>query len=231
MIKQRGKMAVGALVDADTGVAIGGGGGTPGGSDTQFQYNNATAFGGADSFLWKGLTAPGLITLGTNYSDVNSGTWRGIAIGGSDDTGFGATLILNSDSNDSSNPQIVTISSKGTIATPLANGSGDDLFGFFIYGYDSDPARRLAARIGFAVDAAPNSGHVPGRIVFVTDSTTGSAERMRISSTGLTTITGTLNVTTAYQANGTPGMTTTITTNSLVGKTITVTNGLITGFA
>lgn len=53
----------------------GGGGGTPGGSDTQVQYNDATAFGGASGLLyddvlnavrfplWKSIGTPGTYTL------------------------------------------------------------------------------------------------------------------------------------------------------------------------
>ncbi len=42
----------GALKKVDMGEVRGGGGGTPGGSDTQIQYNNGGSFGGIASFIW-----------------------------------------------------------------------------------------------------------------------------------------------------------------------------------
>lgn len=45
-----------------TGSISGGGGGTPGGSDTQIQYNNAGAFAGSSAFTFS--TATNTVTLG-----------------------------------------------------------------------------------------------------------------------------------------------------------------------
>lgn len=48
---------------SSTGSACGGAGSTPGGSDTQIQYNNGGSFGGATSFVWNGTR--GAAGLGT----------------------------------------------------------------------------------------------------------------------------------------------------------------------
>lgn len=53
--------------------AAGGGGGTPGGSDTQFQYNNAGAFGGT-SFMTVRAAGFRLGPAGTNDTDADSMT-------------------------------------------------------------------------------------------------------------------------------------------------------------
>jgi hypothetical protein len=45
--------------------ASGGGGGTPGGSDTQMQYNNAGAFGGATGLTWNNST--NILSIATRY--------------------------------------------------------------------------------------------------------------------------------------------------------------------
>ena len=50
--------------------APGGGGGTPGGSDTQIQFNNAGAFGGSNTFTFS--IASGSVTQG-NYGNIASG--------------------------------------------------------------------------------------------------------------------------------------------------------------
>lgn len=61
-------------------IAASGGGGTPGGSNTQIQYNNSSAFGGDANFTTNGsglvaLTTPGIaITIPTNQGIFNQNT-------------------------------------------------------------------------------------------------------------------------------------------------------------
>lgn len=60
------KFSNGAVTDNGDGtfsVSTGGGGGTPGGSDTQVQYNNAGAFGGASGLVYDDVT--GNVGIGT----------------------------------------------------------------------------------------------------------------------------------------------------------------------
>jgi hypothetical protein len=77
-----------------TGSACGaGGGGTPGGSTTQVQYNNAGAFGGAAGVTFTGNTGQlnfALGTITTNVPAVNiTGTFNNVA------TTFDAPLFMN----------------------------------------------------------------------------------------------------------------------------------------
>ena len=46
------------------GVAVGGGGGTPAGSTTQIQFNNAGAFGADANFTWTSAASVGVLTIG-----------------------------------------------------------------------------------------------------------------------------------------------------------------------
>lgn len=58
----------GDVIQAKYATGTGGGGGTPGGSNTQVQFNNSGAFGADANFTWDGsqITVGGLITIGTN---------------------------------------------------------------------------------------------------------------------------------------------------------------------
>lgn len=57
---------------APTFQATGGGGGTPGGSTTQMQYNNAGAFGGTAGLTWDGTSLAGTSATGGNSSSFVS---------------------------------------------------------------------------------------------------------------------------------------------------------------
>lgn len=53
------------------GSCVGGGGGTPGGSDTQIQYNNASSFGGISGFIFNGTgTINSIATNTLQYVDI-----------------------------------------------------------------------------------------------------------------------------------------------------------------
>jgi hypothetical protein len=50
--------------------ASGGGGGTPGGADTQFQFNNAGAFGGTADLLWDATNKSIVFKNGTKHAEI-----------------------------------------------------------------------------------------------------------------------------------------------------------------
>jgi hypothetical protein len=73
----------------------GGAGGTPGGANTQIQFNNAGAFGGSAALTWDGTTfvetgaaSLGNATTNPNFSFLGTGT---ISVGGSLTTAFDLT--------------------------------------------------------------------------------------------------------------------------------------------
>jgi len=86
----------------------GGGGGTPGGSDTQIQYNNAGAFGGVSVLTWDGTTLratgsftgslTGIATSGSSILVSNTpstaGTYYPVFVNGI--TGYRTALVDNS---------------------------------------------------------------------------------------------------------------------------------------
>ena len=57
----------------------GGGSGTPGGSTTQFQYNNAGAFGGTSGFTWDGTNALLTAAQELRFRDANCAIWSNAA--------------------------------------------------------------------------------------------------------------------------------------------------------
>jgi hypothetical protein len=88
---------------------LGGGGGVPGGADTELQYNAAGVFGGMDNFVRNATT--GLLTYSPTLDEATgdenglhvdltankatSGTWTGIAVDMADGSGVGSPEFPN----------------------------------------------------------------------------------------------------------------------------------------
>ncbi|PJJ79981.1 autotransporter outer membrane beta-barrel domain-containing protein [Mucilaginibacter auburnensis] len=73
---------------------------------------------------------------------------------------------------------------RGTIAAPLTVQSNDRLGWLDFYGYDGTALQR-AAEIGIAVDGAPSTGIIPGKIYFTTTDAAGvTVDRMTILNNG-----------------------------------------------
>lgn len=220
--------------------------GSPGGSANSFQYNDgAGAFAGSlmqqlepqtigfsDPLNLSGVGA--LFNLGLLPAAVlGSNGFSSLYIGPDTETNQGAQVNLYG--TVSSNPPVIaTVFGRGTIASGASVQTGDKLFSVVTNGLvDTDwtTKARPASSIFVLAENTPSPGDisVAGSINFWTGGggATALTERMQISSTGLTTITGSCNVTAAYQANGTPGVGSgSFTTND--GKTVTVKFGLIT---
>ena len=81
-------------------------------------------------------------------------------------------------------------SRSGTLGTNTIVQSGDNLGGLVFAGADGTTYHR-AAQIAAEVDGTPGTNDMPGRLVFSTtaDGASSPTERMRISSTGLLTVT------------------------------------------
>lgn len=98
--------------------------------------------------------------------------------------------------------------SRGTYASPTIVSSGDSLGVLDFYGYGT--AYTKGAIIEAVVDGTPSgTADMPTRIVFSTsaDGSGTPTERLRISSTGLTSLTGTLDITSGLSVGfvATPG--------------------------
>jgi len=99
-------------------------------------------------------------------------------------------------SADASGPTVGLFKSRG--ATPGTRGivQASDLLGSLVWYGDDGTNGPPAARIRAAVDNTPGAGDMPGCIIFDTtpDGSTTLTERLRISSAGLTSVTGTFSV-------------------------------------
>lgn len=214
------------------GATITGSGGTPGGSSGQFQYNDgAGAFAGAAELVRNTIDLAGTTIQvgGLTPKNVNA-IQGGVSIIGSGAQAFYGVAIEQADA---SSPVLAFTGYRGTNATPAATGSGDFIGYITGQGYDG-AAFKEGANIVFDTAGAWSAGSTPGRIIMSTRAigAGSAAERLRIDNTGLTTITGTLNVTTAYQANTAPGVSATKTVRDAAGTgtcTLIFTFGLLTG--
>lgn len=91
--------------------------------------------------------------------------------------------VSNADAN--SHPAIIMARSSGSIAAKSAVTSGMDIGALYGYGYDGSQFREVCG-IKYESTNAATAGNISGRILFYTrNATTASAERMRISETGL----------------------------------------------
>jgi hypothetical protein len=108
--------AQGQITAASNGT---GGGGTPGGSDTQVQYNNSGAFGGSSLLTFDGttLTAPGTVISANTTSDALRIT----------QTGTGHALLVEDSANPDATPFVVNADGKVIIGatTPVADSTSN----------------------------------------------------------------------------------------------------------
>lgn len=107
-----------------TGTTINAAGSAPGGSDTQVQFNDSSAFGGDSGFVFDKTDE--FISLGNNYAVVDARTNPGVHIG-SNVGDSGALLVLGSDDENTGYPTIDLVSSNGTTAAPTDSLTGNDL--------------------------------------------------------------------------------------------------------
>ena len=100
----------------------GGGGGTPGGSDTQIQFNNSGSFGGSANFTWDGTN----VQLGTQgalrFADSDSSNYVAFKA----PTTIGTNLTWTLPSIDGSSAQVLSTNGAGTLywATQTGGGGG-----------------------------------------------------------------------------------------------------------
>jgi hypothetical protein len=136
------------------------------------------------------------ITLGsaTAHTQSNAFGQGDISI---DKDVYSSIGIFSHDATDGNFPAIVLGRSGGTKASQVVVTSSQTLGGMLFTGWDGANATyRTAASIRVFADGTVSSGIVPGALSFRTANASGTeTERIRISSGGATTITGTLNVT------------------------------------
>lgn len=170
-VVQEISIGTGLALDAGTGVlSATASGGTPGGSDTQIQYNNGGAFGGTPSFVYNDATD--VFTLGTYVGtgvfvtiNTNNAAATGLRVYGS----AASTLGLHVET-DGSGGIAGKFSSVGTAIQVVATGStaigisatteGGQLFTGTTTSADTNVATRVLATFGHNTSgtAAANFG-------------------------------------------------------------------------
>ena len=170
---------------------------TPGGANTNVQFNNGGVFGGSASFTWNGttlttngLSVTGNTTIGDAVGDlvtVNSAAWAlvnpvimtlpasnpGLAFHASNggiDTNFNFSDAELDFVVYRNNPGQATLDlqfARGTRSAPVVVQNNDDIGLVEALGYDGAFFRHLGS-IKFSVDGTPGSSDMPGRIVFST---------------------------------------------------------------
>lgn len=91
--------------------------------------------------------------------------------------------IVSAGSNSANRGVYKCVRARGTLASPTAPSSGDNVFSLLGAVYDG-AAVQATSGIEMFVDGAVSSGVAPQRIGFYTSATTGRTERMRIDSAG-----------------------------------------------
>ena len=131
------------------------------------------------------ITSGGTVITGSTTAYSSLGATPNFQLNG---TGVGdSTFAINSWRNSSASGGLIALnhSKSGTTGTFGSLASGDSIGGVIFSG-DDGVAFIQAASITSAVDAAPGTNDMPGRLVFSTtaDGASSPTERMRISSTG-----------------------------------------------
>ena len=167
--------------DGTWAVPSGGGGGTPAGSNTQVQYNNSSAFGGANMYWDNANNRLGINTASPTYDlEITSGS-NGIYVKGS----AASCIVLQRSADTTGSANAYFYKSRGTYGSPTACQDADGIGVFNFAGYDGS-AYTQTAYFGGIVEGTPSAGTIGIGIRFVTGTTVANrTERMRISSTGL----------------------------------------------
>ena len=153
----------------------GGGGGTPGGANTNVQFNSGGGFGGDASFVWDntnkrlgiGVAAPdsALHLEGTSYAASQSKL-----------VAHSATILLA--------PELTLAKTRGSATTIVNSGDRVGIVGF--RASDGVDTNSYTASIESAVDGTPGADDMPGRLEFKTtaDGSATPTTRMTIKADG-----------------------------------------------
>lgn len=151
----------------------GGGSGTPGGSDTQVQFNNAGAFGGFGS--WDGTTLrAGSLAAGSKVGNPSAAFPASLQTTANDyHTGGNFELWRASSSY---GPFIDMFGSAGTLASPEPQAPGDYLANFDFYSYNGHQWQ-YGAQITIGVESGStgdDNSPVPSAYYFAWSTPTGN---------------------------------------------------------
>lgn len=136
----------------------------------------ADAVNGVSDPAFTGQLAITSIAVDTNFAETNS------------------VALTRSYSSTSASQYSIHSRFRGSVLSPLALQSGDIIHGIHFNGYDG-AASRGVARIRAVVDGSVSSGVVPGKLVFLTQNSSGAiVEALNIDSTQKATFSGRISV-------------------------------------
>jgi hypothetical protein len=95
------------------------GGGTPGGSNTQIQFNNSGSFGGSANFVWDGTNVQIGATGALRFADTDSSNYVAFKAAGT----VAANVTWTLPSTDGSSGQALVTNGSGTLSWATASGS------------------------------------------------------------------------------------------------------------
>jgi hypothetical protein len=98
-----------------------GGGGTPGGSNTQIQFNSSGSFGGSANFTWDGTNVQIGATGSLRFADTDSSNYVAFKSPGT----VSANVTWTLPSADGTSNQVLTTNGSGTLSWSTPSGSGD----------------------------------------------------------------------------------------------------------
>ncbi len=120
------------ITNSSGGITIastGGGGGTPGGSNTQVQFNNSGSFGGSANFTWDGTNVQIGATGALRFADTDSSNYVAFKSPGTVSSNVTWTLP----SADGTSGQFLSTNGTGTLSWATASGGGGGTFATYTY--------------------------------------------------------------------------------------------------
>lgn len=210
----------------------GGGSGTPGGNDTEVQFNDGGSFGGDAGFTYDKTTD----TLFVGTSGSPNAAFDAIAAASRVVAADASAAVITLLGSGGSGGQVTSVSQNDPLATPAISADGDYLLTLSGRGYDGTAYLNPSAFIQLVVDGTPGVNDIPGSIRFETGNGASTALRMKIGPTGAVSIatrTGTPATMAAFDSAGvlcettlpTGGSGTVTNTGTLTASALIVGNG------
>lgn len=181
--------------DSTSGAAVwnevGATGGTPGGADTEVQFNDGGAFGGDANFTYDKTDAKVSINGNDSMTVNGAAITTHLQVHASDGITETEVELHRHGATAAAGAQLYGARSRGTEAAPTVVSNGDRLLSITAVGYDGTDYA-TGAQIDFDVSAAPGNNDMPTDIIFKTspDGSQTLTERARIKSNGSVNIDG-----------------------------------------
>jgi len=197
-----GNQTVALYENSNTKVTLGANNGLvfsiPNTSNNNFTFNALSVSDGSTMNELMRLTQTGNLGIGTtnpsgalHISDGNAVALSLVPSGprfiSTKGTGSNDFYLISADSDSGAGSRgiFAATRARGSLSSPTAVASGDDLGGFVFNGYDGSNVQYTAAGLFATVDGAVSAGNVPASMVFKTGiNGTVGIERMRINSSG-----------------------------------------------